>query len=72
MSQSRGKNHLGDLSSPVTGMNLGHWLGRARMTEDQLVALLAWPDLEPTQKAKVQELLSRIRTNISDQLDRMH
>jgi hypothetical protein len=71
MSQSRGKNHLGDLPSPVTGMNLGHWLGRARMTEDQLVALLAWPDLEPTQRSKVQMLLDRIRTNISDQLSRM-
>ncbi len=71
MSQSRGKNHLGDLPSPVMGMNLGHWLGRARMTEDQLVALLAWPDLEPVKKAKVQELLSRIRSNISDQLARL-
>lgn len=71
MSQSRGKNHLGDLSSPVSGMTLGHWLGRARMTEDQLVALLAWPDLEPTQKAKVQGLLNRIRTNISEQLSRI-
>lgn len=71
MSQSRGKNHLGDLSSPVSGMTLGHWLGRARMTEDQLVALLAWPDLEPTQKAKVQGLLNRIRTNITEQLSRI-
>lgn len=71
MSQSRGKNHLGDLSSPVMGMTLGHWLGRARMTEDQLVALLSWPDLEPTQKAKVQGLLNRIRGNISAQLSRM-
>ena len=40
MTHTHGKNHLGDLSSPVVGMNLGHWLGRARMTEDQLVALL--------------------------------
>jgi hypothetical protein len=71
MSQSRGKNHLGDLSSPVTGMTLGHWLGRARMTEDQLVALLAWPDLEPTQKAKVQGLLNRIREDITKQLGRI-
>lgn len=53
------------------GMTLGHWLGRARMTEDQLVALLAWPDLEPTQRAKVQGLLNRIRVNISKQLSRM-
>jgi len=70
MSQSRGKNHLGDLTSPVTGMTLGHWLGRARMTEDQLVALLAWPDLEPAQRAKVQSLLDRIRGDISRQLSR--
>jgi hypothetical protein len=55
----------------VLGMTLGHWLGRARMTEDQLVALLAWPDLEPTQKAKVEGLLSRIRGDISKQLSRM-
>ena len=71
MSQSRGKNFLGDLSSPVMGMTLGHWLGRARMTEDQLVALLAWPDLEPTQKAKVQGLLNRIRVDITKQLNRI-
>lgn len=71
MTHTHGKNHLGDLSSPVVGMNLGHWLGRARMTEDQLVALLARPDLEPGQKAKVQALLSRIRSDISRQLERM-
>jgi hypothetical protein len=51
-------------------MTLGHWLGRARMTEDQLVALLAWPDLEPAQRAKVQSLLDRIRGDISRQLSR--
>ena len=41
------------------------------MTEDQLVALLTRPDLEPGQKAKVQALLSRIRSDISRQLERM-
>lgn len=71
MSHSHGKNHLGDLPSPVMGMNLGHWLGRARMTEDQLVALVMRPDLEPVQKAKSQALLDRIRKDISDQLARI-
>jgi hypothetical protein len=72
MSHSHGKNHLGDLPSPVTGMNLGHWLGRARMTEDKLVAFLAWPDLEPAQRAKVEKLLGQIRSNIVEQLARVN
>ena len=72
MSHSHGKNHLGDLTSPVAGMSLGHWLGRARMTEDQLVAFLAWPDLEPVQKSKVLTLLSRIRSDIAKQLERIN
>lgn len=71
MSHSHGKNHLGDLSSPVAGMNLGHWLGRARMTEDHLVALVMRPGLEADQKAKGQALLDRIRKDIADQLARV-
>jgi hypothetical protein len=71
MSHVYGRNHLGDLASPVEGMNLGHWLGRARMTEDKLVALLAWPDLELAQKAKVEALLSRVRSYIAKQLKRI-
>lgn len=72
MSHSHGKNHLGDLPSPVVGMNLGHWLGRARMTEDHLVALVMRPDLEAAQRAKGQALLDRIRKDIADQLARVH
>jgi hypothetical protein len=68
MSQDRGKGHLGGLPSPVEGMNLGHWLGRARVTEDQLLALLARPELSPLQQAKVQGLLNRLRVDISAQL----
>jgi hypothetical protein len=72
MSHSYGKNHLGDLSSPVTGMSLGHWLGRARMMEDRLVALVMRPDLESVQKAKVQHLLDQLRIDISKQLARIN
>jgi hypothetical protein len=68
MSQARGKGHLGELPSPVEGMNLGHWLGRARITEDQLVALLGRSDLSLPQQAKVQGLLRRLRDDISVQL----
>ena len=71
MSQSYGKNHFGDLPSPVMGMNLGNWLGQARTTEDQLVAFLASPGLDSSQKAKVQALLGRMRSKIYGQLDRI-
>lgn len=71
MRQTYGKNHIGDLPSPVAGMNMGKWLGRARMTEDQLLAFLERTDLEPAQKAKMQGLLRRIRSKIADQLDRI-
>jgi hypothetical protein len=68
MSQAHSKGHLGGLPSPVEGMNLGHWLGRARVTEDQLAALLARPDLSALQQEKVQGLLGRLRFDISEQL----
>jgi hypothetical protein len=65
-----GKNHIGNLESPVKGMDLGNWLGRARLLEDKLVNLLAWPDIEPGQQAKVQKLLHNLRTDIAVQLKR--
>lgn len=71
MSLAYGKNHIGNLPSPVKGMDLGHWLGRARLTEDQLVSLLSWPDLTSPQRTKVEGLLHRLRIDISEQLKKL-
>lgn len=68
MSLAYGKNHIGNLPSPVKGMDLGHWLGRARLTEDKLVSLLSWPDLTGSQRIKVEKLLHQLRVDIFEQL----
>lgn len=70
MRPSLGKNHIGNLASPVKGMDLGNWLARARMLEDKLVNMLARTDIDIEQQSKVHKLLKSLRADIAVQIKR--
>jgi hypothetical protein len=69
---SESKKHFSFLPSPVEGMSMSHWLGRARKIEEHLEALLQRDDLTRPQRAQVSELLLKVRSSLVQQLARIN
>ena len=66
------KNHKGALPSPVAGMSMSDWLSQARSVEHQLESVLQRGNLTHPQRAMIGELLLKVRSYLSQQLDRLN
>lgn len=66
------KNHKGALPSPVAGMSMSHWLSQARTVEHELESMLQRDELTHPQRAKIGELLLKVRSYLARQLDRLN
>jgi hypothetical protein len=72
MSHQVSKDHIAKLPSPVAGMNMGHWLGQARLAESQLENILTRTDLDPAQREKMATLLHKVRSRLYEQLEKLN
>ena len=66
------KSNKGDLPSPVAGMSMGQWLGKARSAEKHLETLLERDDLTLQQREQIGELLEKVRSVLAVQLERIN
>jgi hypothetical protein len=56
----------------MVGIAMSQWLGQARLVEQELESTLQRDDLTHPQRAKVGELLSKVRSYLARQLDRIN
>ena len=53
-------------------MDMGGWLSYSHMNERMLESFLRRKDLSPGQQRKIEYLLSNLRSEVQDQLDKLN
>ena len=72
LSPDQDKDNQGNSPSPVVGMDMGGWLSYSHMNERMLESFLRRKDLSPGQQRKIEYLLSNLRSEVQDQLDKLN